>query len=456
MPFRSALGHPLLWLVVQPAALMAILTAAGGMAVQTQPDTQGYWEADLSSWRAAAAQTRTLGYPLLLRAAANLGPSLAAVPYLQFALHAAAVAALFAGLRRYGFAPSAALAAASVLFYSRFFLEYVAVALPDAPSLSCAVVAVACIAAAAARSGAIAWIGLTLAIAAAYHLRPAYLFLLPLAPLLGLALAWLKREPEARTPWLPLAVGLTAAAAGPFFLYCGLRAATVGHFGLVSFGGYNVIGISGQWLTPEAARELPAHLQPLAEVMLRRRAEAPDERPPAGYFEMYENFNPTVWQVAAPAAAELYGDDDVQANARLADLAKRLIWLKPAAYLRWLKPAAKHGLTQLFEYSFLDRIGLALLAGLALTQAILVSRWRRGAASLGRAGGGRYFFELHAMLLMALALALAKLLLVVLVEPPIHRYVAPAAVLLPSWLAIVLLDRLDRVLGRTSPASALQ
>jgi hypothetical protein len=288
--------------------------------------------------------------------------------------------------------------------------------------------------------------GFTACLALSYHFRPAYLFLVPLAPLLGVLLWWLRPVGENRIGWWRLGVGLSLAAAAPLLLFCGLRWGTVGHFGLVSFGGYNVIGIAGQLLTPEVARGLPPHLQPLARAILEKQDAKPQWKPVAGYYRMVDNFNPTVWYVAAPVARELYGNDDVLVNQRLGELSQRILLARPLAYVRWLLPAAKHGVTQLFEYSFLDRPGLALLPALALCHAVLFARWRKRIAPHPQAIHGKdYFFEYHAALAIALAFAAAKLILVILVEPPIHRYVAPAAIFLPMWLAVALVDRLERL-----------
>jgi hypothetical protein len=449
--FSALNRRPAFWLVIQPAVLLLAMAGTGNMAPQAEPDTAGYRDFDFSSLRAALSQTRTLGYPVLLRTVGRVSPSLAAVPYVQFLLHAGAVAALYAGLRRYGFAAIPAFAAASVLFYSGFVLMYVAVLLPDAAALSLAVLAIASLAAVVGRGGVGAWSGVVLFTALAYHFRPAYLFLVPLAPMLGAAMWWLAGAAgerslmlRTRTPrrlaWLRLAAGLTAATVAPLLLFCGLRWTVVGHFGLVSFGGYNFIGITGQLLTPELSEDLPAHLQPLARSILQRSETASSGKRP-GYFDIIENYNHTIWHVTAPAAQEQYGDDAVLVNERLTEISWQIIRLRPEAYIRWLLPAAKDGVAQLFEYAFLDRPGLILLAGLILCQIVLIARRRRQqeAAAIPRRD---YFFELHASLLIALAFAAAKLALVILVEPPIHRYVAAAAIFLPMWPAIVLLDRL--------------
>jgi hypothetical protein len=195
-------------------------------------------------------------------------------------------------------------------------------------------------------------------------------------------------------------------------------------------------------LTPEVARELPPHLQPLAHAILQKSTTS-GAKPP-GYYEMHENFNNVLWTAVAPAAHELYGNDDVLVNERLSELSREIIRLRPWAYVRWLLPAGKHGVAQLFEYAFLDRPGLLLLTALTVCQVMLIARRRREPeATPLSAAAGAYYFELHAVLLIALAFAAAKLALVILVEPPIHRYVAAAAIFLPMWPALLLINRLN-------------
>jgi hypothetical protein len=446
----SLLRRPSFWLTIQPLLLLAAMTAAGGMTARVEPDTASYRRVDISSWRTAVAGPRTLGYPVFLRAVGMVSPSSAAVPYVQFLLHAGATALVYFGLRRYGFSLTPALAAASTLYYSGFFLSYTSVLLPDAPALSLAVAAVACLAAIVGNGGAAAWVGFIVLAALAYHFKPAYLVLVPLAPVLSVLLLWLKPRQEGRTRWLRLGGGLTVATGAPLAMFCGLLWATTGQFGLVAFGGFNVLGIAGQMLTPELADEMPPQLRPLAHAILRKERELPEWKPPSGYYDLFDNYDVMIYHVALPAARELYGDDQALANERLGALARRIILARPAAYVRWLLPAAKHGVTQLFEYSFLDRPGLALLPAILLCQAVLIERRRRGLAPPALVRGSDWFVEYNATLLIALSFAGAKLMLVILVERPIYRYVAPAALFLPMWLAVALVDRINRlVAGRT-------
>jgi hypothetical protein len=256
--------------------------------------------------------------------------------------------------------------------------------------------------------------------------------------------------------WARLAA-LIAASTAPLLAFCTLLWASVGHFGLVSFGGFNVLGIAVQLLTPEVAEELPEHLQPLAHAMFQKERELPHWKPPTGYYNQFDNYDVAIYHVAKPAARELYGEDERLANERLGELAHSVLRARPMAYVRWLLPAAKHGVTQLFEYSFLDRPSLALLPILVLCQTVLIARRRKGL--LPRGDGADFFFEYQSTITIALALAAAKLMLVILVERPIYRYVAPASIFFPMWLAVAVVDRVNRLrrqstFATTPPAPA--
>jgi hypothetical protein len=189
------------------------------MTPRTEPDTASYERVDFSSWQTAVAGPRTLGYPVFLRVVGMVSRRPGAVPYVQFAIHAVAVAALYWGLRRYGFSRAAALVAVSTLYYSGFFLYYAAVLLPDATALSLAILAIACLAAIAGNGGAAAWLGLIVFVALAYHFKPVYLVLVPLAPVLGVLLRWLRPPAEDDTGCLRFGGALAAATAAPLAVF---------------------------------------------------------------------------------------------------------------------------------------------------------------------------------------------------------------------------------------------
>ena len=56
--------------------------------------------------------------------------------------------------------------------------------------------------------------------------------------------------------------------------WCTLRLLLVGHFGLVSFGGYSLLCVSGLWLTEPLVPELREDVRPLALAALADRPHA--------------------------------------------------------------------------------------------------------------------------------------------------------------------------------------
>jgi hypothetical protein len=454
MRLHRLLREPWFWLIAQPVALLVVLAATGRMTVVLERDSLGYLDFDFSSWHAVLSHTRTVAYPIFLRLVRWLTPSLSAVPYVQLWLHAAAVMALFVGLRRFGFAARSALVCASTLLYGAFVRQHVSAVLTDAPALAMAIMTVASIAAIAGGAGTKAWIALTVSLTLAYQFRPAYLFLVPLAPVLGIALRWLRKRDTAPASWFQFGSGLCLAAAVPLLVFCGLRFLVVGHFGLVSFGGYNVIGIAGQLLDAETIDQLPEQVRPLANTILEREQELPGWKQPPGYYDICDNYAAVVWEVSVPAAQSHFGNNDMLVNERLGELSREIILARPKAYVRWLLPAMKIGMTQVFEFSFLDWPGLVMLAALIVCQFLKASGHRRGV--LVRSADAAYVFEYHATLLIAVTFALAKLTLVILVEPPFFRYMGPAAIFFPMWLAVALLDRLSRLLQERAASDIVE
>ena len=144
---------------------------------------------------------------------------------------------------------------------------------------------------------------------------------MPLWPLLAFCLdLFVWRRDTSRWALLGKAVWLGAGLAAPLVAVCALRWAVVGHFGFVSFGGYNIIGIAGQLLDEELVRELPAGNRQLAEEVLRAREQYPGFERPADFLAMERMYNVTVWDVSVPVARRLYAGDTVAVNRELRDL----------------------------------------------------------------------------------------------------------------------------------------
>ena len=114
--------------------------------------------------------------------------------------------------------------------------------------------------------------------------------------------------PENGDAWR-VALRFSLASLLPFLAWSTLRWFVVGYFGLVSFGGYNIIGIAGQLLQKDWTTQLSTEVRPLAEEILRRRESQGSWPVKTTYDNMESYFDKMVWEIAVPAASELNDAD---------------------------------------------------------------------------------------------------------------------------------------------------
>lgn len=493
------LRHPLIWLLAQAAAVLWSLASSGSLVAERVADTGGYVAlAENPELRRLFHSTRTLGFPLFLRAVHWATPDYGAVPLAQLLVYLAMILLFWHGVRRYTGSPWLAFCAATPLFYApiltavgRLQADFLAAALALG-----SVALVFWLARYPAHPGL--WAALVVAVTATYHVRPAYLYLLPLVPILALSLRRL--VPEERRWRLRWTAGLAVALALPFIAYSGARWVVVGHFGLVSFGGYNTAGIATGLLDEELVAELPAEHRRLAEAILAKRHEEGLEQVTAAtpIRRWHDLFNRYVWTVAIPAANELQRiearEADLEAqgerarrrqerearprtagepkprrrgvrepgflvpaapverspvaiNRALSELAKEVLLRRPGLYLKWLSGGAGVAVGKTWALPWV-RFPTLLLA-LAAVWAGAFRWWRRsrreGAVAVGAAGSRRWTWRSAGLMVAGLGYLGASLLLVILVEVPFDRYVDAMALLLPSALCGALAEWL---LGR--------
>jgi len=453
---RAWLSRPGLWLLVLMIGNTLYLERLGKLRLVEYPDASTYRAAAAGSWVELLSNKVTFFYPLLLKLTAVVDPSLGALPYLHFSLHLAGIGLFFFALVRFGFSPWLAFGAASALLFGPLPHYWMSSLGTDSVGGSLALISVACLLLTVGSPRRIwPWVAVATALFLTYQCRPAYLFLLPLLPPLGLALRGLLPRPAVRGEIRHLALGLIAAAALPYLAFCTLRLVTVGHFGLVSFGGYNLVGIAGQFVDGELVLDLPGDEREIATRYLARRSDRhgvwAGGRSIRGSFPRLDaEYVETVILYEEIAREVCRGNDVPRINRTLSSLAFHVLRQRPLAYGYWLLQAFQAGIASLAGTAVAGTralLGLSLL--LALAQAGVVMRIERRALP----GPGedplapRTFFALHTLLLLALSFALAKVLLVVLVEQPHPRYIHAAALLLPPVLGTALADRLLRLFG---------
>lgn len=398
---------------------------------------------------------RTLGYPAFHRLMTELGWGLELYPVVQMGLLVCCTAIFALGLRLYGLTGLTAVAAASPLLW----VVPVALVMPETPAKCFAIAATGFLLWAAGTRSRIAFAGLAITLFLAYQMRPAFLFLLVFLPMAWLFLyirRWGFLDPR---KCFRNAIYTAAACALPLLLFCLLRLAVVGHFGLVSFAGHNTIGITVEMLRPETVQRLPVSDQPLAMLMARARDGWPTDRFltashsdadwRANAIQYAANINrigrATMAKFPPPGGAP----DNVRQNETLSRMSRNTFLTHASHYVTWLKGATVESASLAVALVLGSHAGAAfglppsyaipLAAGMI---ALVLLSWPLARLAFGE---GSRPFSGHAVSVVALIAALfflLKMLLVVLVEPPLPRYVQAALLFVPAAAAVLCWERL--------------
>jgi hypothetical protein len=437
---RRLAEQPGAWVLGNALVVLALLYVSGRLEARVEPDTPLYQTMPLDSLEAALSQVRTVGYPFFLRVVRAATGTDRAAPYFHFLVYVLAVLLFGRALQAAGFSPGARGAACCVLLWSHAVFEFTGPLLTDALGVAAAIVVISALILTLWRaSSPIAWMGLTLAIFAAYQIRPVYQFLAPLTPCLGLWLAvFAFRLPLDWRKGLRLFVLLALAAMGPLLAFCVFRWSVVGHFGLVSFDGYNWIGVAGQLLDEDLLPELSPEVRPLAREILKRRAVFPAWEAPVNYFAMERNYNSLLYQITVPAAADLYDGDLVQMNDQMTALAMETLALRPREYLRWLAWSGRDGLRSVLILFITDKGTRLCLLALLLMQAAVMRRYgKTGRLPAPWPPSEQRYREVNTLVWLAIGYGAPKLLLVMAVQVPNHRYVSAAMIFTPTVAAVL-------------------
>lgn len=420
-------------------------------------DSSNYTTFDFSSFVSMLTNKRTCGYPAFLKLVSCVSTNPTSIVYAHWFAMYLAVSLFAAGLIASGYHNFTAVWASAPLLFGRWILEFGSVITADSLACSLAVGAAGCFFGCfASPTRRLAWCGLAVLTFLTYQTRPAYLFLIPLWPVVGFLLEWLvvRREFSLKMA-LRRCVQFAATTIIPFLVFCTLRWAVVGDWGLVSFGGYNLIGIVAQFLDKQTIGSLPKDLQPLAQGIWIRHSSLEVQLPPANYVSMEEMYNPIIWSCAVPTAKELYGDNPIVINQAFSRLSGELLRQHPKLYLKWLIWNGAHAFNELVRLTVTDQgtrlLGLMFLIAQAIrlyrgpstTHQISSSRPGDEATSKVIDATARRFREVHLLFWTAIAMAAAKALLVVLVEPAISRYMLGAMPLLPGVFGVFLAHYLD-------------
>ncbi len=440
------------------AAILAagVLVAAGlhltgRMACEEVYDTPSYLEFPILPVEAGLVSIRTYGYPLFVQAILSMSGTKAAVPWAQYVVHVLCVLVWYWGSRTWFPRASLAAMAAASLLVTNTVLRNVSIISTDALASSIAIAAMgALVSVVVAPRSAVRWLLLTALILAAYQIRPAYLFLVPLCPVLGVALiaVWQWVEPDSGRSepvigrWR-MGGWLACCAAVPLVAFSLLRWVTVGDFGLVSFSGYNFAGLAGEFLDPVTVPCLPEEVQPVAREALRRREALAEEDPTFGddvttsYITIENRWDRSTWKVFFPAARTVADGDPVLTNRVLVRLATSIIRCRPKLYAIWLVKAWARGVYMIASELVIHPLvllGLPVLLGLHFV-------------ALARRGGvpGRRPPEMqlpwNALLLIAAMFSAVNIAFIIISSPPLGRFMDAAGVFWLPWFCLVFADR---------------
>jgi hypothetical protein len=430
------------------ALSVAVLALAGHFTPQPTADTPLYVR--IVGFPAMLAEPRSPLYGWLVAALSFGGTRYVAVPAFQIATYMAAVWFLVAQLRRYGLSAAAALSVGTALLFANALLIDAAWIHPELLSITCALVAVAAtIALTHETPRPWAWPLACAATACAYILRPSFLPLVVALPALYVVLRAIRGDALR----LSRAAAILVVAAAPFLGIATLRAATVGDFNIVSFGGFAMSGLATLILSDDTVARLPDDVKPLAaHALAARRAgedagkfigiprNAANERSfysaALGYFDVLARthddmlFHITLY-------TQKPDENWVDFNRRMMRYAFAVVRASPERYAAWVVG----GSARVIGRSFVTNLPCALAI---LTIALawpwhLLVRKRIGVAPVARV-------DVPVMAVLAVLWFVGGGVLTILMSAPSIRYVETASVLVAPvfiyWAALLIAPQL--------------
>jgi hypothetical protein len=414
------------------------------LSLARSPDSIGYEHFAKASAHEILESVRTLGYPILLKGLAVFNPTFSWLPALQLLIHFMAVLCFFRALITFGAPASASCAASIALVLSALNDGSFSFLLTDSVGQSLALLAIAgCF---WAVSRATRWwppILIALAALVCYQMRPVYLMLVGFLPCLVLMLFVLHPQSEKRFSFVVrLPAVLLALLLGPFLLFCTFRWATVGHFGLVSFTGWNQVGITAEMLTEDSIRSrLPARWKELSSLILEERARLgmvpAIQKGKIDYQQWLENYV-EVQRVALLSATKLVGENAVMINRLVSQFSWDLIKSSPKLYLEFVIRNLFRGIVfEVINGHYVLTFSLAALILLFYRRQLILG-WKRQTLSI------THLDPLPSYVRDALALTAALFLIlqagvICLIEHTIRRYMHSAGMLMPALVGLLIL-----------------
>lgn len=428
----ALLVNPSMFLAVFLFDRFATICSSPNFSLAFAPDSQSYISvaSQLGAVAEALSAFRTIGYPIFYL----LTPD-ALIPAVQLVIYFGSIYIFFLGVRsvaRNGWIAMAVSLPLAIISgaYRLDVILYTHLLLPDSLALSFSLASVGfCLLAmfAESRKG-LTIMATALAVFVAYQLKPSYLYLTVSIPLLSVGGVLLCQREHWKDRFRLFVVPLVAAVVVPLLMFCGIRYAVVGNFGLVSAGGYQLIGLAGNFLDNQTVLSMPDELKPfaakVAEVVEKKQAVLPEGMIGRKFFEHiflhYDNI--------------IYGNGELQrlcpgildCDSRFGELGRAILVANPTKYFSWMIWSGYESYKMVFRPGRWENV-LWGGGGLALLIALLPFFRARFSVDVGRdVLADICSCELKMLLWLFFCFSLLSILVVILVAIPYNRYMLPA------------------------------
>lgn len=426
---------PGVWLGVFIFDRFATIASSPNFALGLVPDSASYMflASDGHTFTTALSAFRTLGYPLFYLVTPE-----AIIPYIQLGLFCLSVFVLFLGLKRIGGNPWIALCACLPLMmihgtYRLDILAYTNLLIPDALAVSLGILALGlCLMFLGCQRKRFIFIFLCAFVTfVAYQTKPSYLFLVVCIPMV--VLGWIalcsshRWKKELRTTLLPLTILMLV----PLLLFSSLRLVMVDHFGVVSAGGRQLIGLAGNFLYPSVLTEVSDDMRPFAQQVYEivKEKGALSSKSLEGknlydhIFRQYDNI------IYGNGALFKLCPGTVECNEKMGALAKEVLLIRPGIYAEWLYEAAKDSFARVVDLGRWELLLPALVAMSLLFFVVSLLRARGVVDVRSKLAGTLWSCDLKMIFWTFACLSVTSLTVIILVAIPYSRYLLPTRIM---------------------------
>ncbi len=451
---RELIDIPVIILITAAVFIWLILISFGEHPVRMNPDTDTYRYFDFSSMHAMLSSIRTIAYPVLLRVIwVNTG-SVDALPAIQLSFFLLGIFLYFFAIRKYTASSWVALFAALPILNTRFLFQHYDVMSSDALGCAMMICTLSFTILCAADKKNIALLALGLSLFLTYQVRPAYLFLVILAPCIYFVLRTIKKDHTDIGKGL---LNVSAVCILPLIAFCLLRLIIIGQFGLVSFGGYNITGVTSSLIYPKVIDSLAEENRDIANDIYSHRLimghksiqEKIADNGPRIYLSWRDEYKDNIYKFSVPAVkkyAELNKEiaNTPYVNEKLTRLAREIIIMEPVYYFKWVAFQIIYG-----TYRIVFDLRQNFWLGCLLVMAVAIRIFRKVTGNIVPIPA-----PTHGPAIIAGGCLFSGLILVALVEPALYRYAQPVGIFIPGAFLVYIFASLTNQSGNAVHQSA--